>query len=168
MEIVIGTLHQAQQEFFYYLTKSKTATTVLTRPPLPDYSKIIKELEMGTYHISKMPDSRARFVSTPKEANSSSAAAKSKATTGVDNLKPDLVLQKRYKDTGSPALSVTMASNADKIPKAGNHEMCLSWALQGKCHTNCPCKSNHRDIGINATSRLHNFLDLCNIGGARS
>jgi hypothetical protein len=82
MEIVLEMLFVAQHEFFYWLTKAKTATTVAARPPLSAHADIIKELEMGTYKIGKMPDSWACFMMTPKEAKTSLSSSKLKATTG--------------------------------------------------------------------------------------
>lgn len=161
MEIIFGMLFVAQQEFFCWLTKVKTATSVLARPPLPAHAEIIKELKMGTYKIGRMPEAWARFVTTPKEAKPLSSTSKPKATTRGDNLKPDPVLQKHHKDSGSLALVVMMGPNVDKIPKAGAHEMCLSWVLQGKCCPNCPRKSNHSELGAEATPGLHDLLDLC-------
>jgi hypothetical protein len=167
MKIILGTLLVAQQEFCYWLTNAKTATTVTARPLLPVYGELIKELEMGTYKIGEMPETWAWFMTTPKEAKPSLSASKPKTTNGGDNLKPNLVLQKRYKDSGSPALGAMMGPNVDKIPKAGTHKMCLSWALQGKCCPNCPHKLNHREIGAEATSGLHDFLNHCSLSAPR-
>jgi hypothetical protein len=88
MEIIIGMLCVAQQEFFHWLAKAKTATSVVAGPPLPAYGELIKELEMGTYKIGKMPETWARFVTTPKEAKPSSSASKLKATTGGTTSSP--------------------------------------------------------------------------------
>jgi hypothetical protein len=165
MATICGVLYQAQQEFFYYLAKAKTAALVLTRPLLPTYAQIIKEVEMQTYNISKMPASWTRYLTTPKETKSFSSKAKPKAATSKPNLKPDLVLQKCYKDAESPNLGAMMGSNADKIPKVGSSDVCLSWTLQGQCHSNCPHKANHREIGADATSSLHDFLDIWQVIG---
>jgi hypothetical protein len=107
MEIVLGALFRAQQEFFYWLGKAKTVTVAANRPALPDDS-ILKELEMGTYKIGKAPETWSCFVVPPKEAKTSSSTPKTKAAG--DNLQLGVAMQKHYKDSGSPARSLPRAS----------------------------------------------------------
>jgi hypothetical protein len=166
MEIILGTLFVAQQEFFHWLSLAKAATTVSTRPPLPACGDIIKELRMGTYNIGKMPDTWAHFATPPKEAKTSLPPSKLKATTGGDNLKPDLVMQKWHKDSGSPALGAMMGPLVDKVPKAGTTR-CTCPGCRKASAAQVPHKSNHRELGAEATSRLHDFLDLCKVSAPR-
>jgi hypothetical protein len=114
---------------------------------------------MGSYQIAKAPQTWAWFVMSPKE--SKPATTSPKAKEGGGNLQPNLVLQKRYKDSGSPALGAMMGDLADKVPKNGAKEMCLSWTLQGKCRPGCLRKVNHKPLGADATNRLHDFLNQC-------
>jgi hypothetical protein len=53
MEYVLGTLFQAQQEFFLWLGHAKTATMATARSALPGYARLLKELSMGSYQIPK-------------------------------------------------------------------------------------------------------------------
>jgi hypothetical protein len=69
MEIILGTLFKAQQEFFCWLSLAKAATTATMQPPLPACGDIIKELRMGTYQIRKMPDTWACYLTCPRRPN---------------------------------------------------------------------------------------------------
>ena len=75
------------------------------------------------------------------------------------------VVQKRYRDSGSPALTAMMGGAGNelikRVPKAGNDAVCLAWTLQGKCRTGCERKSNHRQLSTAVTTVLHKFLDDC-------
>jgi hypothetical protein len=114
---------------------------------------------MGTFHLGPAPAAWAHFMITPKDSKPAVTANKAKGSDG--NIQPGLVLEKRYKDSGSPALGAMMGDLANKVPKNGGKEMCLSWALQGKCRLGCPRKVNHKSLGADATNRLHDFLNLC-------
>ena len=78
---------------------------------------------------------------------------------------PDAVLQKRYRDSGSPALTAMMGGAGNerikRVPKAGNDAVCLAWTLQGKCRTGCERKANHRQLSAAVSTALHKFLDEC-------
>jgi hypothetical protein len=115
MEHVLGTLFQTQQEFFLWLAQAKTATTAAGRPVLPDHARILKELSMGSYQIAKAPETWARLVTSPKEAKPAASLPKTK--DGGNNLQPNLVMQKRCKDSGSPALGAMMEDLANNSPR---------------------------------------------------
>jgi hypothetical protein len=98
---------------------------------------------MGTYKIGKAPKTWACFVTQPKEGKPSSSAPKTKAAG--DNLQPDLAMQKRYKDSGSPALGLMMGDLADKVPKWG----------KGRCASPGLCKESAVPIADASPTTSH-------------
>ena len=103
MEKIIALLFAAQQKLFFWLNHARGATTVATRPATPDYSELMQNFTMSTF-TGTYPDTWRRHITPAKDQKAAPSATK-KVSKPEDNLQPDLVLQKRYQDSGSPALT---------------------------------------------------------------
>ena len=152
MEHALAVLFHAQQEFFLWLARPRRSLQ-----PLPDLLSLTALASSRNFPWEPFALGSPR--DHPKDSKPAAMATKEKGSGG--NLKPDLAMQKRYKDSGSPALGAMMGDLAEKVPTNGGKEMCLSWTLQGKCRPGCPRKVNHKPLGVDAMKRLHDFLDLC-------
>jgi hypothetical protein len=121
---------------------------------------------MSTFNGVYPPTWQRHFATAKPPAAVTGATGAAKSTSKpVDNNQPDAVLQKRYRDSGSPALTAMMGGAGNerikRVPKAGNDAVCLAWTLQGKCRTGCERKANHRQLGVAVSAALHKFLDEC-------
>ena len=130
------------------------------RPRIPNYDLLLEEFTMKTFK-GEYPATWKHHIAPAKEPKEASGSAKAKTSQPEDNRQPDTVLQKRYQDSGSLALTPMMGDLIKQVPKADKDAICLAWALQGKCCTGCDRKSNHRQLSAAIMSTLHDFLEKC-------
>ena len=59
-----------------------------------------------------------------------------------------------------PDSELTMLNTA--IPKFGDgKQICLNWAVKGKCSSACPCKDSHRNMGVSLVDATKKLMDRC-------
>jgi hypothetical protein len=166
MTKIISLLFAAQQKLFYWINRALGATTAAARPRIPDYDELLQQFTMSTF-VGTYPETWKRHFAPAKQQKAATGATGTAKPPSkpADNGQPDAVLQKRYRDSGSPALTAMMGGAGSelikRVPKAGNDAVCLAWTLQGKCRTGCERKSNHRQLSAAVTTALHKFLDEC-------
>jgi hypothetical protein len=166
MARVIAFLFEAQQKLFYWINRAVAATTPAARPRIPNYDELLQHFTMSTFNGVYPPTWQRHFATAKPQTAVTGATGAAKSTSKpVDNNQPDAVLQKRYRDSGSPALTAMMGGAGNelikRVPKAGNDAVCLAWTLQGKCRTGCERKANHRQLSVAVSAALHKFLDEC-------
>ena len=163
MTKIIALLFAAQQKLFYWMNHALGATTAAARPTIPNYDELMQQFTMSTF-VGTYPETWKRHIAPAKQQKAAPSTTKP-ASKPADNGQPDAVLQKRCRDSGSPALTAMMGGAGSelikRVPKAGNDAVCLAWTLQGKCRTGCERKSNHRQLSAAVTTALHKFLDEC-------
>ena len=144
MDLIISALYMAQQKFFFWLScEPREPPLRLPDPKFQTMTCIIEELTMKTFKGTappklEMPHSRQRRNPRRPQALARPIPPNLRTTF---SLTPHL--QKRYQDSGSPALTPMMGPDQiKKVPKAGKDAICLAWALQGKCRTGCERRSN--------------------------
>jgi len=54
-----------------------------------------------------------------------------------------------------------MQGHNAEIPKHGGKEICLVWALKGKCQQNCKCM--HTSYPRSVVTQIHALLDTCGV-----
>ena len=166
MDQVIAFMFQAQQKLFFWINRAVAASTPAERPRIPNYDELLQHFTMSTFKGVYPPTWQRHFATAKPQAAVTGATGATKSTSKpANNNPPDAVLQKRYRDSGSPALTAMMGGAGSelikRVPKAGNDAVCLAWTLQGKCRTGCERKADHRQLSVAVSAALHKFLDEC-------
>ena len=64
----------------------------------------------------------------------------------------------RFKKGGYQKVS-DMHKDGVAYPKHGNIDVCLKWAVTGKCSSECSRKAAHKHYGIETNKNIHKYMD---------
>lgn len=73
----------------------------------------------------------------------------------------------RYQDSGYDSISAMMKDKNCEIPKYANKNVCLVWALKGKCHSGCKRATNHKSYPSATNKAIHKLLTDCGVPGSQ-
>ena len=79
------------------------------------------------------------------------------------NAHADSHLMRRFEDPASPSITALMEGHNVEIPKHGGKEICLVWALKGKCSSTCKRKAMHKSYPRSVVTQIHALLDACGL-----
>ena len=60
-------------------------------------------------------------------------------------------------------LQVHSGEGALPVPKMGKQEACLSWIIKGRCFTNCPQLTTHKQANQALVVQVHTLMDVCGV-----
>ena len=84
-------------------------------------------------------------------------------TVGGPNFSADKGLTSRFASSGHTSIGSLLEGQDAKIPKQGNSEVCLTWALKGQCGRHC----KHADVHVAHTpgtiSKIHWLMPACGV-----
>ena len=96
--------------------------------------------------------------------NARNAVTSSSAKT---NPFPDSRLTARFQGSSFTSIKAMMEGHEVTIPKHGSDEVCLSWALKGRCNSHCDRKQQHLRYSRDTLREIHTLLDDCGVSSAQ-
>ena len=82
------------------------------------------------------------------------------------NAHADTRLLKPFEDSTFPSITALMEGHDAAIPKLGGKEVCLVWALKGKCSGTCKRKAMHKSYPCSVVTQVHALLDTCGVAAS--
>ena len=175
MDLVCRVLYEAQQIYYLYARELGAGNA----PPPPSFQDI--ENKVVTYRVtslSPLPATWYNKIDAPTNANRPSgsssnssvrgqAGASSAFNTSAFNTNADRRLLSRFRDSGHSTISALMQGHDVTIPKHGNQQVCLTWALKGECSTGCRRQAQHVRYGRSTVQALHSMLDACGVANSQ-
>ena len=165
MDILGRIMFEAQQDYYHWCHKTASGEAV----SVPDFSQILDKANSNrASSLSQMPIHWYHLMSGHTKQPGSSAQVKGPAVATF-NANADSSLLKRFQDSGHATISALLAAGGEdvKTPKHGGKEVCLTWALKGKCSATCKRKNMHIDYGNATNKKIHELLDQCGVASHR-
>jgi hypothetical protein len=69
----------------------------------------------------------------------------------------------RFRECGHSAISAKIGTHTFVYPKQGGKDICLAWALQGSCSSNCCCATKLTRYNAATLPALHTLFDVCGV-----
>ena len=88
-------------------------------------------------------------------------------STSKTNPDADSRLVNRFRDSEYSTITALMQGHDCTVPKHGSEEVCLSWALKGRCHSMCQRKDQHQRYSRDTIRAIHTLLDDCGVANAQ-
>ena len=82
---------------------------------------------------------------------------------GGTNESADEGLLSRFASSGKPTIGALLEGHDVSIPKQGPKEVCLSWALKGRCGRSCKRAAMHVPYTPGTVAKLHRLLTSCGV-----
>ena len=166
MDLVNRVLYEAQQDYFTWLDAAATDPAALA----PTYARIKNlVLSFRVNSLSTLPASWYTLFDAPRGSGREPARGERPSTrelagaVGGPNPHADAALKARFAGSGHGSISDLMAGHDVAIPKQGNKEVCLSWALKGHCGRTCKRNKMHVRYGPATVHKLHQLLTECGV-----
>ena len=70
---------------------------------------------------------------------------------------------RRFENSTFPSITALMEGHEVEIPKLGGKEICLVWALKGKCSRTCKRKGMHKIYPRSVVTQIHSLMDACGV-----
>ena len=160
-------LFEVQQEVFYWIKQMISAPTAVAVAGIapPTFDRIQRAiLTHRLDSLSSLPVSWGPHLLQRKEAPVGPSPKKAAPSNTVKVYsRADSELLKRFQKSGHSKISDITKGHEDQIPKHGDSDVCLNWALKGKCSSKCARSKAHRDYPKAIVTKLHKFLDLCGV-----
>ncbi len=168
---VCGVMFEAQQEYFMWAN----AVAIIAAPgavaavPLPGLARLTNAvLTYRSDSLSPLPGSWYSMMGSPAgnkravEERVTSPRAQAGAAPTF-NAHADTRLMRRFEGSSFPSITALMEGHDAEIPKLGDKEICLVWALKGKCSRTCKRKGMHKSYPRAVVTQIHALLDTCGV-----
>ena len=162
-------LFEAQQEYFMWANKVAMALPgTADAVPLPDFDRLENAvLTYRTDSLSPLPGSWYTMfnVSSPcrlGEVSDTSPRAQAGAAPTF-NGEADSRLMHRSETSPFSSVTAMMEGHEVEIPKISGKEICLVWALKGKCSKSCKRKAQHKSYPHSVITQIHGLMDTCGV-----
>ena len=170
MDLVCRVMFEVQQEYFLWANAVACAGPGgAAAVPLPDLARLKNTvLTYRASSLSPLPGSWYAMIGAPSgakpkiEAGITSPRAQAGAAPTF-NAHADSRLMRRFEDSTFPSVSAMMEGHEAEIPKLGGKEICLVWALKGKCSRTCKRKAQHKSYPRTVITQVHALLDTCGV-----
>ena len=166
-------LFEVQQEMFYWIKRVTSAANAAAVAAInaPTFERI--QQAILTHRLNSLATTPVAWDSHKiqrKATPTSTAPKKAPASSNTVEMysRADNGLLKRFQASGHSKISDITKGHEDQIPKHGNSDVCLNWALKGKCSSKCARSQAHRDYPKTIVNQLHKFLDLCGVAKSGS
>ena len=160
-------LFEVQQEVFYWIKRMISAPTAAAAAAIvpPAFERIQQAiLTHRLDSLSTLPVAWKPYLLQRKAAPPEPSPKKAPSANTVEVYsRADPELLKRFQKSGHSKISDITKGHEDQIPKHGDNDVCLNWALKGKCSSKCARSKAHRDYPKAVNTKLHKFLDLCGV-----
>jgi hypothetical protein len=70
---------------------------------------------------------------------------------------------RRFESSEFTTVSAMMKDRDVEIPKVAGKEVCLVWALKGKCSASCKRSAQHKSYPRATTTAIHELMDACGV-----
>ena len=74
-----------------------------------------------------------------------------------------MCIRDSFKAAGLSKISDMTSKTTEAVPKHGNKEVCLKWALTGQCSSKCARSGAHSNYTTETNKRIHEYMDACNV-----
>jgi hypothetical protein len=172
MDLVCRVMFEAQQEYFMWANAVAVALPGgVAAVPLPDYARLTNAvLTYRADSLSPLPGSWYRMFGNPGGATGRRSVEERvtspRAQAGAAptfNAHADSRLMRRFEDSTFPSITALMEGHDVAIPQLGGKEICLVWALKGKCSRTCKRKGMHKSYPRAVVTQVHALLDTCGV-----
>jgi hypothetical protein len=142
--------------------------------PLPGFARLTSAvLTYRADSLSPLPGSWYSMLGSPPGMRGRRAVQETvtspRAQAGAAptfNAHADTRLLKRFEDSTFPSITALMEGHDAAIPKLGGKEVCLVWALKGKCSGTCKRKAMHKSYPRSVVTQVHALLDTCGVAAS--
>lgn len=165
MDTVGRIMYEAQQDYFQWCHKTAAGEPNVA---VPTFQVILDRANSNrASSLSALPAHWYHFIEGGKTP--SVTPQQSVGATSTFNANADPSLLKRFKDSGHSTISSMIAAGGDdiKTPKHSGKEVCLTWALKGRCNASCKRKNMHMDYGVTTNKKIHELMDQCGVATPR-
>jgi hypothetical protein len=170
MDLVCRVMFEAQQEYFMWANAvAISAPGAAAAVPLPGLARLTNAvLTYRSNSLSPLPGSWYSMMGSPSgnkravEERVTSPRAQAGAAPTF-NAHADTRLMRRFEGSSFPSITALMEGHDAEIPKLGDKEICLVWALKGKCSRTCKRKGMHKSYPRAVVTQIHTLLDTCGV-----
>ena len=179
MDVVNRVLYDIQQDYFQWATSTGHGRVLA----VPDFSRVkglvssfraesLSPLPASWYVIMEPPARPRNRSSGPNNNGNGSGSRQSNprdlsGSTSKTNPDADSRLVNRFRDSEYSTITALMQGHDCTVPKHGSEEVCLSWALKGRCHSMCQRKDQHQRYSRDTIRAIHALLDDCGVANAQ-
>ena len=168
MDVVNRVLYDIQQDYFKWATAVGHGRVVVA----PTFTRV-RDL-VSTFRaesLSPLPafwytlmDPPPRPPRNPRGSTPGPATPRDlSGATSTHNPHADSRLVQRFRDSEFTSISAMMQGHQCTVPKHGSEEVCLSWALKGRCNSQCQRHSQHQRYSRDTIRGIHTLLDDCGV-----
>jgi hypothetical protein len=172
MDLVCRVLFDAQQDYFSWANKVAGAVNLAAANlvPLPNFERLEDLIvTQRAESLSPLPGPWYSLFGGPavQRQNRSEGAESStrlqSGTASTFNAHADSRLMRRFKDSSFQSVAVMMEGKDVTVPQVRNKDVCLVWALKGKCSASCKRKAQHTEYPRSVITSLHQLMDQCGV-----
>jgi len=168
MDLVARILYDAQQECFAWVNLRSSTPAGGAAVPAPTYDELIRKVQtFRVQSLSALPSSWSSRFEAPSTKNSKQGRPGNTGSTAEVYSRADSKLLKRFRDSQYNTITDMVQGQDVTIPKHNGSEVCLSWALKGKCTSTCKRAGNHVSYGQDTNKQLHAMLTKCGVAAAQ-
>ena len=179
----IRVVFYVQQLVFRWL-KVRRTTPAGTDVPIPDFEGLVSDV--GSFLLAGIPELPSSWQNMVLEENNvgppepdtrrlrGGADTGAEATVHNANVPEDI--KRRWEATRFTRTSQMtsqfqpdseFATLGSAIPKfSDGKQICLNWAIKGKCSSACPRKDSHRAMGVTLVAATKKLMDRCQVARA--
>ena len=160
-------LYEVQQDVFHWirLVNATTSLADANRVEAPDFKLVMTAVQSNRIEgrLAELPKNWDKYLMpeqpSPVPPVVKGAGAGDRGSNTIEyygRAEPDIMA--RFKKGGYQKIS-DMHKEGVAYPKHGNIDVCLKWAVTGKCSSKCARKAAHKHYGIETNKNIHKYLD---------
>ena len=169
MDLVCRVLFDAQQEYFTWANAVALAGNAVG-VAIPNFASLKNDVATyRTSRLSPLPGSWYAMMDSPPsdrrqtpEERITSPRAQAGASPAF-NADADPRLLRRFDTSSFSSVTAMMEGHEVAVPKVGGKDICLVWALKGKCSRTCKRKAQHKTYSRAVVQDIHALLDTCGL-----
>ena len=165
-DLCCRVLFEIQQDYFFWCSSVATSPPGARLPDVPTFSQVSKAVQsMRISSLAQVPPLWGRFMLQripEKGPSKTNKPGESSSGTKV-YAEADTSLIERFKNSRFDKVSSMAQGHESSIPKHNGKEVCLTWALKGRCSNKCQRKDSHVNYPTSVKQSLHQFLSDCGV-----
>ena len=166
MNQVHRVLFDVQQTYFRYCTRIGSDEQNVI---VPDFHEVLDKVQ--TYRADALSDIPASWRSyldspAPRSSNQRKRELSAKARNAVDvNAKADQAIIRRFESGEWATISDMLKDKEFTMPQHNGADVCLSWALKGRCTMGCKRANQHKTYNSTTNKAINQLLTACGADG---
>jgi hypothetical protein len=112
---------------------------------------------------SSVPTSNSNQRSNSNNRSNQEDLRSRSGATPAFNAHADRTLMQRFRDCEHSKIPSMVEGHNVQIPKIGNAEVCLAWALKGECSSTCKRKNQHVRYNQPVVDKIHQLMTDCGV-----